>query len=183
MKISFGAALFSIACGMSPLQTGNKILDKSNFIIYHKSYCKGGKQVALLNHLSNLHEKLLIIFLMKLQKCNLTVEGRSLSGSLSKYSLAPSIYSTIVGCNDWVSRSKTQELKSYHKYENIDESQDNQKKFKTEENYKPLAKGSMFSYKFKNANNLQPKSISPTSTSHIFLLAVHSLPNIHNKLF
>uniref|UniRef100_A0A1B0BX43 Uncharacterized protein n=1 Tax=Glossina palpalis gambiensis TaxID=67801 RepID=A0A1B0BX43_9MUSC len=59
-----------------------------------------------------LHEKFLIILRIKLQKCALTSRILILSLSVSdiKYCIAPSIYSTNVGCNDIVSRSKTQVL-------------------------------------------------------------------------
>uniref|UniRef100_A0A1A9UFY8 Uncharacterized protein n=1 Tax=Glossina austeni TaxID=7395 RepID=A0A1A9UFY8_GLOAU len=61
-----------------------------------------------------LHEKFLIILRIKLQKCALTSRILILSLSVSdiKYCIAPSIYSTNVGCNDIVSRSKTQVLQT-----------------------------------------------------------------------
>lgn len=60
-----------------------------------------------------LREKLLSIFLMKLQKCSLMsrTAGASLSVSFSRYRRAPSMYSTNVGCSDCVSRSNTAGLK------------------------------------------------------------------------
>lgn len=49
---------------------------------------------------------------MKLQKCAFTsrILVLSLSVSASRYCMAPSMYSTNVGCRDMVSRSRTQVL-------------------------------------------------------------------------
>lgn len=64
------------------------------------------------NEIVYLRSKLFIIFITNLQKYSFISRRLSFSDSNSRHILAPSTYSSIVGCNEHVSLSRTNELKN-----------------------------------------------------------------------